>query len=115
MFDSGHDSHEHCRGFGIIERPADPAADGTARWFVYNWDHPRAGGRSKPIKQRYLDLPLVQRHKRVAPKALQQRVLVILGNSKGKEGKTVQKVRPGTASCMGEERGWLGAVGAWLG
>ncbi|KAL4447704.1 hypothetical protein ABPG75_004954 [Micractinium tetrahymenae] len=91
VFDSGHDSHEQSRGFGIIERPADPAVDGTPRWFVCDWDHQRAGARSKPIKQTYLELPLVPRHKRVAPKALQQRVLVILGNSKGKEGKTVQK------------------------
>ncbi|KAL4451780.1 hypothetical protein ABPG75_007442 [Micractinium tetrahymenae] len=91
VFDSGHDSHEQSRGFGIIERPADPAVDGTPRWFVCDWDHQRAGARSKPIKQTYLELPLVTRHKRVAPKALQQRVLVILGNSKGKEGKTVQK------------------------
>ncbi|KAL4425972.1 hypothetical protein ABPG75_009988 [Micractinium tetrahymenae] len=94
VFDSGHDSHEQSRGFGIIERPADPAVDGTPRWFVCDWDHQRAGARSKPIKQTYLELPLVTRHKRVAPKALQQRVLVILGNSKGKEGKTVQKLRP---------------------
>ncbi|KAL4430891.1 hypothetical protein ABPG75_006147 [Micractinium tetrahymenae] len=91
VFDSGHDSHEQSRGFGIIERPADPAVDGTPRWFVCDWDHQRAGARSKPIKQTYLELPLVPRHKRVAPEALQQRVLVILGNSKGKEGKTVQK------------------------
>ncbi|KAL4436846.1 hypothetical protein ABPG75_003985 [Micractinium tetrahymenae] len=91
VFDSGHDSHEQSRGFGIIERPADPAVDGTPRWFVCDWDHQRAGARSKPIKQTYLELPLVPRHKRVAPKALQQRVLVILGNSKGKEEKTVQK------------------------
>jgi hypothetical protein len=81
-------THNESRGYGKILAAAPPAADGNLRWKV---DF-ESGQRASAIQQRYLDLSYIHHDQREAPSGLQQRILVVVGKHKGKEGVTVKKV-----------------------
>lgn len=90
---SVHDNSKHgnSRGYGVIERAAEEAHDGTPKWYV-RWDDAPAGSRCTAISETYLELSHIPHHYRKAPKALQQSVVVMYGTYKGKKGKTEKKV-----------------------
>ena len=75
------------RGYGTINVEADPARDGTARWYIA-WDNVPAGTHTTAIKETYLNLALLPSCSRRAPTALVQCIMVVLGNCKGREGVT---------------------------
>lgn len=86
VYDRGHGGQQ--RGYGQIERAADPADDGTAKWYV-SWG---AGGRTTAIKETYLEVALIPFDKRRSPTANGQRVLVLLGEYRGSAGEIAGKV-----------------------
>ena len=57
------------------------------------------GQRNTCIQQDYLDLSLIHHSHRQAPSGLQQRVAVMVGKHKGREGTTVKKVGAGGAQA----------------
>lgn len=83
--------HGNCRGYGIIDRAAEPAPDGTQKWFV-RWDGAAEGSRCTAISERYLELSHIHHRHRKEPTGLQQPILVMVGSSKGKTGVTEKKV-----------------------
>lgn len=81
-------THNQSRGYGLIRAAAPPTADGNERWQVKF----ESGQRMSTIQQRYLDLSWIHHDQRVAASGLQQRIVVVVGTHKGKEGVTVKKV-----------------------
>lgn len=81
-------THNQSRGYGRILAAAPPAADGNQRWRVKF----ESGQRASTIQQRYLDLSWFHHDQREAASGLEQRILVLVGTHKGKEGVTVKRV-----------------------
>ena len=89
MGDSVYDnSHNKSRGYGIISDSAPPGENGIAKWKV-DWE---GGKRKKAISQKYLERPHIDHRHRVGPTAIGQRIVPMVGQYKGTEGTTVQKV-----------------------
>lgn len=89
MYSVGHTSIDEDRGYGCIKRRGDTALDGTPTWFV-DWERP--GARQRAFKETSLEVALIPHSSRVEPTGLQQPILVVLGQHKGKRGTTVVQV-----------------------
>lgn len=83
--------HGQRRGYGIIDRRAADADDGTRKWYV-QWDSAAPGSRCTAISETYLRLSHIHHSSRVSPTGLQQPIVVMVGTYKGKAGVTEQKV-----------------------
>lgn len=83
--------HGQRRGYGVIDRKAADADDGTRRWYVL-WDNAAPGSRCTAISETYLWLSHIHHSSRTSPTALQQPIVVMFGTYKGKTGITEQKV-----------------------
>ena len=108
VYDRGHGGQQ--RAYGVVDRAAEPADDGTERWYIDWGAGGRSGGRTTAIKETYLELSLIPGDRRLPPTAIGQRVLVVLGSSKGSTGETVSKV----GTC-GEGGACGKAAGGWDG
>lgn len=82
-------SHKANRGYGVVESPwPELDDDGDERCRVRF----EGGVRATMIKCKYLEVPAISPELRQDPTATQQRVLVVVGPHKNKEGATVKKV-----------------------
>lgn len=74
--------HGEARGYGSIERAGETDLDGTPTWYVSWFDKPSQ--RLRAYKETNLDLALIPYGRRKAPEALGQRIVVTVGNQKGR-------------------------------
>lgn len=81
-------SHKTNRGYGVADSWPEWDEDGDLRSRV-RFD---GGQRATWIKHRYLEVPAIQPDLRQDPTAVKQRVMVVVGPHKKKEGTTVKKV-----------------------
>ena len=106
-------SHKANRGYGIAESWPQLDDDGDLRSQVRF----EGGQRATWMKHRYLEVPAIHPDQRQDPTAVQQRVMVVVGPHKNKEGTTVKKVggRSGGRACRragGRGRGRRGRSAA---
>ena len=99
VYSLGHKSTDEDHGYGCIRRHGTPASDGTRTWFV-EWERP--GARQRAFKETSLEVALIPHSSRISPSGLQQPVLVVLGQHKGKRGTTVAQVRTSLRRDSGE-------------
>lgn len=86
VYDASH--HGACRGYGFITKAAEPAADGTPRWYVKF----ERGDRTTAVSEAYLGQCHIDHVGRDPPQSAGQRIVVVVGPHRGKEGVTVAKV-----------------------